>query len=127
MTSRDWVPAAFAAGLAALMIWLAGEPLAPPGEARLELLAPRGEVPEFPRRFAWTELPGATLYEIFVAPATPGAQPVFRQRGPSSVLTLEFDDGAEPPPGRYGWEVLALRDERILARASGAFSVSSGP
>lgn len=127
MTSRDWGPAAFAAGLGALMIWLAGEPLAPPGEARLVLLAPRGEVPEFPRRFEWTELPGATLYEILVAPEADGAEPLFRQRGSSSVLTLEFDEGAEPAPGRYDWEVLALRGERILARASGGFSVGSGP
>jgi hypothetical protein len=128
MSRRDWLPIALACPLAALMLWLAGAPLARvAAPAELVLLVPWGDVRAFPRRFEWSEATGASLYEVSVAPAVEGADPLFRQRGPSSVLDLSFDNGAEPPPGRYVWEVLALREGRTIARGAGSFRVLDRP
>ena len=128
MSHRDWVPIGIAATLAALMLWLAGAPLAPVAQpATLVLLAPRGETPAFPRRFEWSEVPGTSLYEISVTPEGPGADPLFRQRGPSARVDLSFDAGAEPAPGAYVWEVRALQEGRTIARASGSFRVLDRP
>jgi len=128
MPTREWIPSALAALLAALMIWLARAPFAAPASGgELTLLVPRGELREFPRRFAWSEVDGATGYEVFVAPTAEGAAPLFRQRGAFPVLDLEFEADAEPPPGDYVWEVRALREGRTLASASASFSVGSSP
>jgi len=108
------------------MIWLAGAiegGTSHPAGTTLELLSPHGELDRFPRRFAWSPIEGADLYEIFVASVDEEARPLFRQRGPSCELELAVDDGAEPPPGEYAWEVLALRAGRTLARAAGTFAV----
>jgi hypothetical protein len=119
------MPVGVAAGLGLLMVWLAGAPLAPGAPALMALFAPHGELAEFPSRFSWSEVSGANLYEIFVAPADVEAEPLFRQRGPSPILDLAFEDGAEPPPGDYVWEVLALRDGRPIARGAASFTVGA--
>jgi hypothetical protein len=118
-----------AALVGAAMLWLAGGPFdgPPPGEGRsveaLELLAPRGEVAAFPRRFEWRPLPAAALYEITVVNEETGAA-IFRQRGPTARLDLDVEPGSEPPPGAYVWEVIAIRDGQPLARGGGRFRVA---
>jgi hypothetical protein len=121
-------PTGLAAVVAALMVWLAGAPLDElRAGARLggSLLEPVGDVARFPRRFAWTPVDGADIYEITVGRAD--GRPLFRQRGTTTELDVSFDAGAAPGPGDYRWEVLALRDGRPLGRAVGSFRVTAAP
>jgi hypothetical protein len=120
MPRGPWTPTLVAAALAAAMVWLAGGPLEPPGTAAA-LLEPAGRVERFPRRFAWTPVPRAEVYEITVARV--GGEPLFRQRGTGTVLDLEVDPGAEPPPGAYEWEVVAYGRPGEIARARAGFVV----
>jgi hypothetical protein len=127
---REWFPTAAALAIGAAIVWLAGAPFEirerPPRPA-LRLLEPAGELHEFPSRFAWTPVEGAAGYEISLTALAPEERLVFRQRGGSSVLDLDFDAGAEPGPGLYRWEVLALRGGSVAARGSAEFRVGPGP
>ena len=126
------VPLAVATGLAALMLWLARGPFGAPAPAgtvalgALTLLEPEGELARFPRRFAWEPLPGADGYEITVANEGE-RRTLFRQRGATPVLTVAVEAAAEPPPGPYVWEVLALRHSLPVARGVGRFTVRPDP
>jgi hypothetical protein len=113
-----------------MMLWLAGAPFdltVAESEDELELLEPRGSLEAFPRRFVWTPVEGALAYEISVTALTPEEKLVFRQRGGSAALDLSFDEGGEPGPGHYRWEVLALRGGSANERAIGEFRVGTNP
>jgi len=126
---RQLLPTIVAGVVAAGMLWLAGEPftLVEGGPQAVELPAiplhePRGELPSFPVRFEWREVRGADLYEITVA--RPEAEEVlFRQRGNTTLLELEWDAASEPPPGEYVWEVIATRKGFPVALGAGEFRV----
>ncbi len=139
---REWVPAAVAGGIAVLLVWLAGEPLAlRPEDVRVGgpiwwgdaaflrvpnvvVREPSGDVPAFPSEFRWAEIERADAYEITVGPDVPGAPPLFRRRGPGAGLSLEISDSARTPSrGDYVLEVRALRGEEILARGVGRVRV----
>jgi hypothetical protein len=125
MPRGPWSPTLLAAVLAAAMVWLAGAPLAPGPETAAALLEPNGRVERFPRRFAWTAVPRAEVYEITVARV--GGEPLFRQRGTGTTLEIEIDPEAEPPPGAYAWEVVAYGRPGEIARARAGFVVSGSP
>lgn len=139
---REWVPTAVAGGIAILLVWLAGDPLAlRPEDVRvggplwwgdpaflrvpkIALLEPRGDVSGFPRSFRWRSVPGASAYEITVGRDVPGAPPLVRQRGTSTSLEIAVLDSASAPGwGSYAWDVRATRGEEILARGLGRFRV----
>jgi hypothetical protein len=139
---REWVPSAVAGGIAILLVWLAGDPLAlrpediAPGgsvwwggEAFLRvpdmrLLEPAASLDSFPQLFRWAPVRGALEYEITVGPDDRDRPPLFRQRGPGNSLEVTLEAGAEAPaPGSYVWEVRALRDREILARGVARFQV----
>ncbi|MFN8179871.1 MAG: hypothetical protein U0167_18210 [bacterium] len=128
MTVREGSSPLIAAALiGAAMVWLAHGPFDAPAAERVPLIEmrvvqPSGVVSAFPRRFAWRACPGAELYEITVANETE-RRTLFRQRGPVPGLDLTIAPGAEPPPGRYVWEVLALRHGLPLGRGVGNFVV----
>lgn len=128
----SWKPSLTAVVIALLMLWLAGGPFEADPEAAapapgLSLVEPLGTFDSFPTRFEWTPEAGVDGYEIFVTPADPGAAPLFRQRGRSTLLELEIEEGKEPAPGAYVWEVLALTRGRAIARAEGHFLVNAAP
>lgn len=119
---RPWVPLVAAVVIGLLMIWLAGAPLeSKPVAVGGALVEPTGDVDSFPGRFLWTPVDGADLYEITVGRV--GGEALFRQRGTTTVLDLEFDEGAAPPPGRYVWEVRAFRLGKLLGAAQATFEV----
>jgi len=123
---KSWLPAAFAAVVALILLWLADAPLErASGIGQVRLTEPAARVEAFPRRFAWEPVPGADAYEITVG--SPEGRPLFRQRGTSCVLDLVFEPGAEPAPGDYLWEVRALRRGRVIARGLGSFRVAAEP
>jgi hypothetical protein len=121
-------PIVFATGFAALMLWLAGDPFGPrlgdpPFLTSMTLTEPHGDHDRFPRAFAWAPVTGAQEYEITVtSPAE--KRLLFRQRGTTTRLDLQVAAGAEPPPGSYVWEVVALRGGLAIARGEGRFAVS---
>lgn len=123
-------PIVVATGIAALMLWLAAGPFDPPAGGQgvslppLALVEPSGAVPSFPRRFTWRPLAGADTYEITVVDAREG-NALFRQRGSTAQLELQFDPGAEPASGAYAWEVLAYARGRPVARGEGRFTVQA--
>jgi hypothetical protein len=125
------LPTIVAGVVAAGMLWLAGEPftLVEGGARTLELPAiplqePRGDLEAFPVRFQWQPVRGADLYEITVA-REDAAEMLFRQRGNTTLLELDWDSGDEPPPGDYVWEVIATRKGFPVAAGAGTFSVRS--
>lgn len=124
---RTLAPLLTAVLFAAAMLWLAGGPFdvppPPPGLAPVSLREPLGPQPAFPVRFAWDPVPGATRYEITVTNEDANT-PLFRQRGPVAGLDLTIDPAAEPPPGRYVWEVLAAREGEVIARGTAHFEVA---
>ena len=129
MKLAQLAPMATAVAMSAAMLWLAGDPFRPlPGASTalppLRLLEPAGNVDAFPRRFSWEEIPGAVEYEITVGDEDRRTT-LFRQRGRVAGLDLDFAEGAEPPGGRYVWEVVALGDSLALARGVGRFEVGS--
>lgn len=128
-TFGQLLPTVVAGVVAAGLLWLAGEPfpvveggLQPLDLPAIPLEEPRGEYPSFPVRFEWREVRGADLYEITVA--RPEAEEVlFRQRGNTTLLELDWDAGSEPPPGEYVWEVIATRKGFPVAMGAGTFVV----
>lgn len=122
MLRGSWGPIVLAAAVAAAMLWLAGAPLEPEPRSGAALLEPAGRLERFPRRFAWAAVPRAEVYEITVTRV--GGDPLFRQRGTETVLDLEIDPQAEPPPGPYEWEVVAYGRPGEIARARAGFLVT---
>ncbi len=127
--SRPWLPVAFAIGLGALMLWLAGGPFDPPERFRVEVVtmalkAPAGLQSAFPTRFEWEPVQGAVLYVVGAARATPaGYLTVFRQETEEPAVDLA-PDTADPRPGRYAWEVFAIGPGGVpIGRGEGAFEV----
>jgi hypothetical protein len=125
--SRGLGPLLVALLIGAAMVWLARGPFDAPAMesiplATIRTLEPKGDVAAFPRRFSWQACPGADLYEISVGNEAT-RQMLFRQRGPLPGLDLSIAAGAEPPPGRYVWEVLAFRRDVPTGRGVGAFEV----
>jgi hypothetical protein len=122
-SGRSWMPMATAVFIATAMVWLAGAPLqAARFQGAVLLEAPPGDLAMFPHRFAWAPVPGADTYEITVVRNR--EEILFRQRGPSTVLDVSFDAEHEPPPGRYVWEVQAMRGGQALGAARGEFRVA---
>jgi hypothetical protein len=126
----EWEPTLVALAIAMVLLWLAGGPLTLPESfsgpdpiPAFALLAPSGELPAFPREFRWLPVPGADVYEVTVIPANGGA-PLFRQRGPTTIVEVEVEPGLEPPPGSYVWEVVALRSGEEIARGARSFDVA---
>ena len=126
------LPTVVAGVVAAGMLWLAGEPftlqeggLRPIELPVIQLHEPQGEHPAFPVHFEWQPVRGADLYEITVAAdgAAEGAEVLFRQRGNTTVLELDWDPESEPPPGAYVWEVIATRKGFPVAMGGGRFVV----
>ncbi len=132
----DWLPTLAAGVLAAAMLWLAGAPFDPWVEGALpalRLIGVQADLGEFPTDFEWDAAPGAEFYEISVvrieapnARDAAGNTLIFRQRGTGTTLALEFDDGFDPGPGQYLWEVRAARAGRDVAMGKATFRVASG-
>ena len=126
------LPTVVAAVVAAGMLWLNGEPfthveggLRPLELPVITLHQPQGEHATFPGRFEWQPVRGADLYEIAVGrEGVEGADGVlFRQRGNTTLLEIDWDPESAPPPGDYAWEVIATRKGFPVATGSGRFVV----
>jgi hypothetical protein len=129
-------PTATAVGVALVMLFLASNPFDPPADGAggaaalppVSLLVPRGELAGFPGEFRWKPVRGADRYEITVhrMPADgAGGEPelLFRQRGETAFLEVDWDPGSAPPPGRYVWQVVAERRGFPVAAGAGEFAV----
>ncbi len=145
-SERGWLPTALAGGIAILLVWLAGDPLALRPEdvraggplwwggdaflrvADVAMIEPRDDQPAFPSRFRWRAVPGANDYEIAIGRDSPGSRALMRR----SVVTTSVEIGIgagmpSPGPGDYVWEVRARRGQEYVARSVTRFRVTSGP
>jgi len=121
-------PLIVAAALGAAMVWLARGPFDAPAKTErvavpnIVIELPKGVVGSFPRRFSWHPVNGAEYYEITVANESE-RRTLFRQRGNVAGLDLTIAKEAEPPPGSYLWEVLAVKGGVPVGRGVGRFVV----
>jgi hypothetical protein len=144
--NREWTPTAVAGGIAILLVWLAGDPLAlRPEDVRpggplwwagpaflrvpeVRLIEPRGDVPTFPARFRWGSVPGASAYELSVGPDSPGSPPLIRREEIGTQVEVgELSGDASFAAGDFVWEIRARRGGDYVARSVARFRVVSPP
>ena len=120
------IPLLTAVVIAAGMLWLAGAPfdveeLREEAARDFEILAPSGELAEFPREFRWTAHPTRDFYEIIVRRAA--GDTLFVQQGPATLLQLDFEPGKEPAAGVFEWRVRVFLRGEAIAEDTGTFIV----